>query len=162
MIPRSRKTNRHLCLALYNIRSAHNVGSIFRTADAAGVSKIYVCGETPAPIDRFGRSRADIAKVSLGAEKSVEWEYVKDISGVIAKLKKEKYKIIGLEQDEKAVDYRKVKMGKRSLLVVGNEVHGVPKEILVKCDEIIEIPMKGEKESLNVAVATGVALFSFL
>ncbi len=162
MIAQSRKTSRHLCLALHNIRSAHNVGSIFRTADAAGVSKIYVCGETPAPIDRFGRSRADIAKVSLDAEKSVEWEHVKDIGELLSKLKKEKYKIYALEQDEKSVDYRKVKMGKKSLLILGNEVNGVPKELLAECDRILEIPMRGMKESLNVAVATGIALFSFL
>lgn len=146
-------------LALHNIRSCHNVGSIFRTADAAGVAKIYLCGETAAPIDRFGRARKDIAKVALGAEKSVEWEYVKDIHEVISKLKKEKFTILALEQDETSTDYKKAKLGLQNLLIVGNEVKGIEKDILQKCDQILEIPMKGEKESLNVAVATGIVLF---
>ncbi len=162
MISQSKKTikTRKVCLVLHNIRSCHNVGSIFRTADAVGVSKIFICGETPSPIDRFGRARKDIAKVSLGAEKSVEWEYVKDIHELLTNLKKEKYSIFALEQDERSVDYRKVKVGKLSLLILGNEVNGISKDILDKCDEIIEIPMRGEKESLNVAVSAGVALFS--
>lgn len=149
-----------LCLALHNIRSCHNVGSIFRTGDAAGVSKIYLCGETPSPIDRFGRARQDIAKVALGAEKSVEWEYVKDIQEVLTNLKKEKYKILALEQDKRSIDYRKAKVSDKTLLILGNEVKGIEKEILDQCDEILEIPMKGEKESLNVAVSAGIALFS--
>jgi len=156
MIPQAHR----LCLALHNIRSCHNVGSIFRTADAAGVSKIYLCGETPSPIDRFGRNRKDIAKVSLGAEKTVEWEYVKDIQELLSIMKKEKYRVLALELDQKAVDYRKAKAGKKTLLIVGNEVKGLPKEILRECDQILEIPMRGTKESLNVAVAAGVALFS--
>ena len=151
-----------LCLVLHSVRSCHNVGSIFRTADAAGVVKIYLCGETPSPIDRFGRDRTDIAKVSLGAEKTVLWEYVKDIQDLLAVLKKEKYTILALEQDEKSIDYRKAKTGRKSALILGNEVKGIEKEILRQCDEIIEIPMKGEKESLNVAVSAGIALFSFL
>ena len=157
MIPQSTT----MMIALHNIRSCHNVGSIFRTADAGGVSKIYICGETPAPIDRFGRQRADIAKVALGAEKSVGWEYVRDIQDLIKTLKKEKYNILTLEQDSESVDYRKAKLMAKNLLIVGNEVKGIEKEILEKCDQILEIPMKGEKESLNVAVATGIVLFSF-
>lgn len=151
-----------VCLALHDIRSCHNVGSIFRTADAAGVSKIYICGVTPAPIDRFGRARKDVAKVSLGAEKSVEWEYVKDIGELMEIMKKDGYQICALEQSEKSVDYRKVKAGEKTLLMLGTEVTGISKEILEKCDMIIEIPMKGKKESLNVAVATGIALFAML
>lgn len=160
MIPQSRNAREEVCLALHNIRSCHNVGSIFRTADASGVSKIYLCGETASPIDRFGRARADIAKVALGAEKSVAWEYVKNIEEVIKKLKKEKFEIFALEQSSRSVDYREAKIGNKSLLIVGNEVSGVSKDILDKCDEIFEIPMKGKKESLNVAVATGIMLFS--
>ncbi len=149
-------------LALHNIRSCHNVGSIFRTADAAGVSKIFICGATPSPIDRFGRDRKDISKVSLGAEKTVKWQYVKNIDDLLADLKKKKFKIYALEQDARAVDYRKAKIGNKDLLILGNEVHGIEKRILEKCDVVLEIPMKGKKESLNVAVAAGIALFSLL
>jgi 23S rRNA (guanosine2251-2'-O)-methyltransferase len=87
-----------LCLALHNIRSVYNVGAIFRTADAAGVSKIYLCGYTPAPIDRFGRARKDIAKAALGAEKTVAWESVEKIGDLISKLKKEKFKYLRLNR----------------------------------------------------------------
>lgn len=151
-----------ICLALYNVRSVYNVGAIFRTSDAVGVSKIYLCGYTPAPIDRFGRARKDVAKASLGAEKTVPWESVDKIEDLILRLKKDKYKIFALEQSGKSIDYKKAKLGVRNLLIIGNEVGGIEKEILEKCDEILEIPMKGKKESLNVSVATGVALFGLL
>lgn len=150
----------HIDLLLHNIRSTHNVGAIFRTADATGVSKIYLSGYTPAPIDRFGRARKDISKASLGAEKTVAWESVSDIKDLIRKLKKEKVKIIGLEQDKRSIDYRKIKTAQNNLIILGNEVDGIEKGILDLCDEIIEIPMKGQKESLNVSVATGVVLYS--
>lgn len=148
-----------VCLALHNIRSVYNVGAIFRTADAVGVSKIYLCGYTPAPIDRFGRARADVAKAALGAEKTVAWESMSDITDLISKLKKEKYTILALEQDKASIDYRIAKLGKKNLLILGEEVSGIEKEILNMCDLILEIPMKGEKESLNVSVAAGVALY---
>ncbi len=153
-------------LLLHNIRSTHNVGAIFRTADAVGVTKIYLSGYTPAPIDRFGRARQDIAKAALGAEKTVAWESMGNSEGMksvlefIKKLKKEKVKILALEQAQNSIDYRKVKTGERNLLILGNEVGGVDAEILKLCDEIIEIPMKGQKESLNVSVAAGVALYA--
>ena len=152
----------HLCLALHNIRSVYNVGAIFRTADAVGVSKIYLCGYTPAPIDRFGRVRKDIAKAALGAEKTVEWESIDDTSKLISKLSREKYTILALEQDAKSISYKKVKLGLKNLLILGEEVSGIEQSILKKCDQILEIPMKGKKESLNVSVAAGVALFSIL
>lgn len=148
-------------LILDNIRSVHNVGSIFRTADAAGVSKIYLVGTTPAPIDRFGRKRRDLTKVSLGAEESVAWEHVENAAALIKFLKKEGFVVVALEQDGRSVDYRDFssKKGSSIALIVGNEVGGVSKELLGLADAIMEIPMVGKKESLNVSVATGVALF---
>jgi len=92
-----------LTLILHNIRSVHNVGSIFRTADAAGVSTIILSGYTPAPLDRFGRERKDFIKVSLGAERSVPWEQVKVLAPTLAQLKKEGYTLVALEQDAKSV-----------------------------------------------------------
>lgn len=148
-------------VVLDNIRSTFNVGSIFRTADCLGVNKIYLCGVTPAPLDRFGRARADIAKVSLGAEKTIAWEQVADTVDVIKRLKKEGYKIISVEQSTRSVEYRKIKVakGQKVALIMGNEVSGVSPEILKLSDTIAEIPLRGEKESLNVLVAFAVAGF---
>lgn len=147
-------------LILDNIRSVHNVGSIFRTAETAGVSKIYCLGTTPTPLDRFSQKRKDFAKVALGAEDLVSWEYLEAGETLVRKLKKDGFQIVALEQDEESVDYRKIKFGDKAALVVGNEVGGVSQSLLKLVDEIAEIPMKGKKESLNVSVATGIMLFS--
>lgn len=149
-------------LILDNIRSTHNVGSIFRTADAAGVKKIYLVGYTPAPLDRFGREVTNLTKASLGAEKSVEWERFADMGELIERFKKENFQIIAVEQDEKSVDYKSVKLQDKVAIVLGNEVEGISKEVLNQCDIVVEIPMKGEKESLNVSVSAGIALFRLL
>jgi tRNA G18 (ribose-2'-O)-methylase SpoU len=146
-------------LILDNIRSVHNVGSIFRTADAAGVSKIYLAGVTPAPIDRFGRARKDFAKVSLGAEKSVPWEQVKNVSEVIEELKKEAVKVVAVEQSSNSVSLYDFKPAEKVAYVLGSETEGLSADVLEVCDEIVEIPMKGEKESLNVSVTAGIILF---
>lgn len=146
---------------LCSIRSLHNVGSIFRTADAAGVDKIYLCGITPTPLDRFGKLRQQMTKVSLGAEKTVAWETCFRTGDLIKKLKNEGFEIIALEQNKNSIPYYKFnnRKNKKVALVVGGEVKGLSKLILDKCDEIIEIPMNGKKESLNVAVAFGIAVF---
>ena len=149
-------------LILDNIRSVHNVGSIFRTAETAGVKTVYCLGTTPLPVDRFGQKRKDFVKVSLGAEDLVKWEYQKTGGLLVKKLKKEGFKIIALEQAENSVDYRKIKNAGKIALIVGNEVGGVSKSLLKLSDEVAEIPMRGKKESLNVAVATGVMVFGML
>jgi tRNA G18 (ribose-2'-O)-methylase SpoU len=146
-------------IILHNIRSVENVGAMFRTADAAGVNKIYLTGYTPTPLDRFGRKRKDMAKSALGAEEFVAWEYKKTVLPVITKLKRDGVQIIAIEQDKKSVDYRKVKLKNKNAFIVGTEVTGIPQNILKKCDIIAEIPMYGKKESLNVSVAMGIALF---
>lgn len=146
-------------LILDDIRSAENVGSIFRTADAIGISKIYLLGITPDPIDRFGRNRKDIAKSALGAEITIEWEHRNDKLGLIKELKDFGYKIVSLEQTKDSLDYKKLSINESIAIVVGNEVNGVSKEMLELSDIKIEIPMRGGKESLNVSVATGIALF---
>ena len=156
---------KELYLILHDIRSVQNVGSIFRTADCAGVRKIFLTGYTPRPIDRFGRKRRDLGKVALGAEESVEWEAVKDINKLITRFKKEGVMIAALEQSPKSIDYKKsvTKLkGKRSALILGNEVSGMNEVIIKKADMVIEIPMKGKKESLNVSVAAGIAIFRLL
>lgn len=152
-------------LILHNIRSVANVGAMFRTADAAGLNKIYLTGYTPCPLDRFGRKRKDLAKSALGAEKFVNWEQKKNIFPLLEKLRKEKYFLIAIEQAENSVDYKKVKLKRENArhggqaFIVGSEVGGIPKNVLQKCDIVAEIPMRGKKESLNVSVALGIALF---
>src|SRR3989344_5711909 len=96
-------------LILHNIRSVENVGAMFRTTDVAGINKIYLTGYTSTPLDRFGRKRRDITKSALGAEEFVSWEQKKNIFPLLAKLKQEKFKIIGIEQDKNSIDYKKVR-----------------------------------------------------
>ena len=153
--------NNNIYLLLDNIRSVHNVGSIFRTAETLGVSKIYCVGTTPVPMDRFGRKRKDFAKVSLGAEDMVSWEHVEGSKAVelVKNLKYEGFKIVALEQAKNSIDYKKVKTGSKTLVILGNEVDGVSRNLLELSDVIAEISMKGEKESLNVSVSAGILLF---
>jgi 23S rRNA (guanosine2251-2'-O)-methyltransferase len=156
------KVDNSIIIVIPDVRSAVNVGSMFRTADACGVSFIYLAGITPAPLDQFQRPNSDIAKSALGAEKTIPWKAVKTLRPLITKLKKDGYQIIAIEQSEPSVDYKKVRPAEKVAFIVGNEVEGVPKKILSLCDIVAEIPMKGEKESLNVSVALGVGLFRML
>lgn len=154
--------NQKAYLLLHNIRSAENVGAIFRTGEAAGVTTIFLSGYTPAPIDRFNRPRSDIAKAALGAQNLIPWQHFKTIDAAFGKIRKEKVSIIALEQSGRAVDYKKIKLKKSFCLILGNEVKGLSTAILKKSDLVIEIPMRGKKESLNVSVALGIALFRIL
>ena len=147
---------------LDNIRSVYNVGSIFRTADALGVTKIFLCGCTPTPLDRFGRERKDLAKVALGAEKTIKWEHRDDTDELLKELKKNKYFIVAIEQDKKSLDYKKIKIKYPLVILMGTEVSGIDKRTLKLTDVIAEIPMIGNKESLNVSVAFGIAGYGIL
>jgi len=154
--------NRQVFLILDNLRSAYNVGAIFRTADACGINKVYLTGYTPAPVDEFGRVDQGITKTALGAEKTVSWEKVTSLSKLLTKFKKTGVQIIAIEQAANSVDYKKVKPKFPCVFILGEEVRGMTKDILTKCDLVVEIPMRGDKESLNVSVAAGVALFRIL
>jgi tRNA G18 (ribose-2'-O)-methylase SpoU len=151
-------------LILNDIRSIINVGAIFRTADAIGIDQITLSGVSPTPIDRFGRVRGDFAKASLGSEYSVAWEQVENIQRKIKNLKKQGYTIIAIEQTKDSIHFKKYKLKKDQKVVIipGNEVDGVPKQILKLADVILELPMRGIKESLNVSVATGIILYHLL
>lgn len=155
-----------MVVILDNIRSLHNVGSIFRTADGAGVAKLYLCGVTPGPLNRFKEVVPEIAKTALGAEASVAWEKVETTLEAVKTLKKQGYRIIAIEQDKKAIPYFELKIGRVELgkvaLILGEEVSGLPQAVLKKCDTIIEIPMHGKKESLNVSVAFGIIAFHLI
>ena len=149
-------------LILHNVRSVVNVGAIFRIADSAGVSKIYLTGYTPTPLDRFGNKRRDFHKSALGAEDYIEWEQHKGYSQVLKNMRIKKMKIIALEQRNGSVDYKKVKVNGPVAIIVGNEVKGLSKSILNMADKVAEIPQRGKKESLNVSVALGIFLFRIL
>lgn len=149
----------NLLLCLCNIRSTHNVGSILRTADGVGVGKVYLCGYTPTPLDRFGRKRKDVAKVALGAEENLQWEYCEDTTDCLTELRAEGFRVVALEQDERSVPYTTLTLDQPTVLVLGEETEGLPQELLDMCDTVAEIPMHGSKESLNVSVAAGIALY---
>lgn len=143
---------RRIALLAHNIRSLWNVGSFFRTADAFGVEKMYLTGYTGTP------PRREISKTALGADEWVPWEHQSDPFALIASLKEEGWTVAALEQTDTAVDLLTCKPPEKICLVVGHEVTGVPEEILRLCDPHLAIPMQGKKESLNVAVAAGIAL----
>lgn len=156
----------NIVVVLPNIRSAENVGAMFRTADAAGVSRIVLAGYTPSPIDRFGRARKDIAKAALGAEQTIPWKAVPTLAGAIDELKREGYFVVAIEQSTGATRLRDAVLTVRTkeniAFVFGNEVTGLSSEDLALMDLVVEIPMYGKKESLNVAASCAVALYVLL
>ncbi|KKS39039.1 MAG: hypothetical protein A3G49_03060 [Candidatus Sungbacteria bacterium RIFCSPLOWO2_12_FULL_41_11] len=146
-----------LFIICHNIRSRENVGSIFRTSDAFGIGKIFLAGYTPAP------PHPKISKTALGAENLIPWEKVFSTTRLIKKLKSEGFLIIALENNRsRHIDISKFRYNPKKplVLILGNEVSGIPPRILKQCDKVLEIPMKGKKESLNVAVAFGVAAYA--
>ncbi|MDO8548765.1 MAG: RNA methyltransferase [Ignavibacteria bacterium] len=155
-------------VVLNSIRSNYNVGSIFRTSDGAKIEKLYLCGYTPYPPkpalpaqgELASAGRKEILKTALGSTGSINWEYIKDPREVILKLKSEGIKICALEMTDKSIPYYKVKKEDFPIcVVVGNEITGVSQELIDLCDFSIEIPQFGIKQSLNVAVAYGIAVF---
>jgi len=155
------KKNKEFFVIAHNIRSLYNVGSIFRTADAFGVSKIYLTGYTGTPASPVHKKK--IGKVALGAEEWVDWEHSKSAQAVIRILKKQKFTIVGLENnlaaDQKLIPLDKFKPKFPLALILGEEVSGINKALIKSCDQLVEIPMRGKKESLNVSVAFGIAAY---
>jgi len=149
----------------HNIRSTHNVGSIFRTAEGFGVAKIILSGYTAYPrIDNDPRLphisdklTAQIHKTALDAERLVPFEYLE--IPPLAALKQAGYRIIGLEQADRSISLAEYKSPEKVALLIGEEVHGIEQELLDQCEDVLEIPMVGQKESFNVSVATGIALY---
>jgi tRNA G18 (ribose-2'-O)-methylase SpoU len=148
---------------LDNIRSAWNVGSIFRTADGLGIGKLYLCGITPTP------DNAAVRKTSLGAEESLAWEYSRNALELAKRLKVEGFRLIALEQDPRAIPITALileqsaaqskDISTKEVLILGNEVTGIDPGLLDLCDRIIHIPMRGHKRSFNVEVAFAIAAF---
>lgn len=143
-----------MILIAHNIRSLHNVGSIFRSCDAFGIERLYLTGFTGAP------PRPEIAKVALGGEHRISWEKVEDLRSCMQQLREKGYQMIALENGVKAQSIHTFKTEQPMALIVGNEVNGIDADVLAQCDQCIEIPMLGNKKSLNVSVATGIALFA--
>ena len=142
-----------IIIVLDNIRSAHNVGSIFRTSDAFLIEKLILCGITPTPPSN------EIRKSALGSTNSVEWVKKEETGIAINQLKKEGYYIVGVEQVEKATEIQKFQNNKPIALIFGHEVNGISQETIDTCDEIIEIPQYGTKHSLNISVCAGIVMW---
>ncbi len=142
----------HLIIIAHNIRSAENVGSLLRTADALGIGKVFLTGYSP------NANHPKVKKTALGAELAMAHEQVIDIAKLLEKLKSEEYHILGLELDDRAIALDNYKpRSQKVALLLGNEVDGIPSYLRDKCQELIYIPMKGIKESLNVTIATAIA-----
>ena len=152
-VTRSQAPRIPVAVLLDNVRSLHNVGAIFRTADGAGLEKVWLCGITGYP------PQGEISKTALGAEESVPWEYAKDVLEVVRVYKERGYQIVLVEQAESSIPYDEFLPEKPLCLVLGHEVDGVKEELVKLADVVIEIPMSGVKNSLNVAVAFGVVAF---
>ena len=147
-----------LVVILDNVRSMHNVGSVFRTADAFLISSIYLCGYTPKPPHR------DIHKTALGATETVKWQYVEKTTDAIKQLKGEGYRVFAVEQVEKSIPLHEFSFenSEKLAIIFGNEVSGVEQEALNLCDGYIEIPQYGMKHSLNISVAAGIVLWELV
>lgn len=146
-----------LIIILDNVRSMHNVGAIFRTADAFLIEKIILCGITPKPPHR------EIHKAALGATESVDWEYAEDVQLVVRQLQEQNYTICGIEQTTDSMlltDYS-ITTNKKYALILGNEVDGISDEVVSDCDVLLEIPQLGTKHSLNVSVCGGIVMWEF-
>lgn len=156
-----------LILVLCDVRSAHNVGSLLRTADGLGIKRVIMTGITPYPMladdsrlpHLAGKLDRRISKTALGAEKSVDWAYESDIRTCLSQLKKEGYLVAALEQAEGSQNLTGYRTSGDTALVVGSEVGGLAPSVLEVCDVILEIPMSGRKESLNVAVAGAIGMY---
>jgi 23S rRNA (guanosine2251-2'-O)-methyltransferase len=141
-------------IILDNVRSMHNVGSIFRTSDAFAIEKIYLCGITAQPPHR------EIEKTALGATNSVEWKYAEHTSDVVKELKEKGYHVYSIEQVENSISLDDFNPGSEKLaLIFGNEVEGVSEEVVRSSDGVIEIPQFGTKHSFNIVVSTGIVLW---
>lgn len=160
-------SQREIILIAHNLRSAHNVGSLLRTAEGLGVEGVYLTGYTPYP-EATGDTRLphirdkvskQIHKTALGAEVTQKWQYADDIGPVIQHMKQRKFTVVGLEQDKKSLSLPKYRAPSKIVLVVGREVEGLEPEVRAMCDLLVEIPMFGQKESFNVVQASAMALY---
>jgi 23S rRNA (guanosine2251-2'-O)-methyltransferase len=158
---------REIVLIAHNLRSCHNVGSLFRTAEGLGISKIYLTGYTPYPLSLHdkrlphiaAKNQRQIDKTALGADKNISWEFRADIYPVFEHLKKQAFHLVALEQTTYSVDISKWAVPAKTALIVGRETEGIESEIIQMCSTAVVIPMLGKKESFNVVQAAAMALY---
>ncbi len=158
---------RQIVIIAHNLRSVHNVGSLLRTAEGMGVATVYLSGYTPhPPVEHDSRlpheaqkTGRQIHKTAIGAEETQPWCYIQDITQVFAQLRLEHYSICAVEQAEGSTPLNKFEPGEKVALVIGREVEGIEAAVLEQCDQIVEIPMFGQKESYNVVQAAAMALY---
>lgn len=158
--------DKKLVIILHNIRSAYNVGAIMRSVDGAGADRLYLTGYTPSPADedKDALTKADkmIAKTALGAEMLVPWERRQSLDDLMAGMRQDGYTLAALEKIDGAIDISEYEPSFPLALILGHEVDGVPAEVMADCDVVLSIPMRGQKQSLNVAVAAGIAMYELL
>ena len=147
---------KEVIVILDNIRSALNVGAIFRSCNGAGVSKLYLTGITPHP------PHPKVTKTALGTENEVNFEYIKSATEVISKYKEQGFSIYSLEENSRAVDYYSTELSQKAVLIFGHEITGVSNELMDKSDAILKLPMKGKKNSLNVSNTVAIVLYDIM
>jgi len=161
-----KKSPREIVVIAHNIRSVMNVGSILRTSEGFGVTRVFATGYTPNYDNGLPHVRAklkkELHKTALGAEEIVDFSFAPDVMNLLKELRKNGFLIVGLEQDAQAVSLPDYRPPTKIALLLGEEVRGLTPSLLDACDDLIEIPMFGQKESFNVAVATGIALYALL
>lgn len=158
---------RNIVLIAHDIRSTHNIGSVLRTAEGLGINKVYLTGYTPYPMAKNDRRlphiirklESQIHKTALGAENSQDWEHIDDVATLVDDLKDEGYEIVGLEQQKGSTVLSRYEPPNKVALLLGREVEGIDKNLMKQCDEIVEIPMRGKKESFNVVEAATMAMY---
>ena len=158
---------RDIVLIVHNIRSAHNVGSLLRTADGLGIRQVILSGYSPYPISKNDQRLPHIArsvdarihKTALGAEKSVSWRHTEDIETLLVQLKDKGYQLAALEQAKGSIAISDFKPSAKTAIIIGSELGGIEPDLINKCDVILEIPMRGRKESFNVAAAAAMVLY---
>lgn len=160
------RDSREIVIIAHNIRSLLNVGSIMRSAEGFGVSTVFATGWTPSPDHGLPHVRkkltAELHKTALGAESIVKLSYRDSVNLLLDSLKQDGYRVVGLEQSSKSIALPAYKAPAKVALLLGEEVDGITPDLLAKCDDLIEIPMFGQKESFNVSVATGIALYQLI
>ncbi len=160
------RTNREIIVVAHNIRSIMNLGSILRTAEGFGIPKVFATGWTPSPDKGLPHVRKKLAgelhKTALGAEHIVDLQYREDVAILLQTLKQDNYRIVGLEQTSRSIPLPDYHPAAKTVLLLGEEINGIAAELLDLCDDTVEIPMFGEKESFNVSVATGIALYQLM
>ncbi len=145
---------KEIVVVLEDVRSTFNVGSVLRTADGSGCTKVYMCGITP------DGNHPKVKKTALGAEEFMQWEHRKDIVELLSELKNGGFQLISVEQSPNSVSYKNLELGNKAAFIFGNEITGVSKDTLERSDLIAEIPMLGKKNSLNISTTVGIILYN--